>query len=84
MLSWKFTTKPPTWQDLYQSAVLESDPSKHLLLSNTAEQAIYKRFAQLENIDYDERRSLQDALGTLAHLRRVRISGPSPASLHDA
>jgi hypothetical protein len=72
-----------TWRSLYEAALLELNPATHAALIHKAEQAIHKRFHELQAADEHERRALTDALIILGDLRRAIVDGSS-TSAYDA
>ena len=63
----------PTWQALYQAALLESDPNKLTIRIDAARRAIRQQLQMEASGDTRVRQQLNDALGyllTLAARRR--------------
>jgi hypothetical protein len=59
------------WRSLYKTAVLEVNPNKLEACVKTAEAAISKRFASLDDYLFkDERLAMQDALSQLRALKQ--------------
>jgi hypothetical protein len=65
-------TSMPTWKDLYQAALIETDTHQMLVRIKQAERAILDRVEELLISGEDaERGALSDALTAMRHLRRL-------------
>jgi len=64
-------SRPPDWKDLYQLAILETDPAKLPLLITKANDAILDQIEQSDAVSLEgELALLNDALHALRLLRR--------------
>ncbi len=71
----------PEWEQLYQQALLELDDGKLAELIGKAQQAVQKRMVELRSngkaaVQFEERHKLEDALSSLACLRRITPGQP--------